>query len=231
MRRELLQIRDDGRELAKSSLALVTRSRGSRRFSDAVSAAAGEAKVVVGSGNASVPGWLNTDTGWRSTYYLDLAEPWPVPDGSVAKVYADNVIEHFRLQQVREVLRYLLRALRPGGTVRLATPDVERAARAYLDKSEIGVRHLERHRRMGYVAEHPVDLLRVTFAQNGHHLGYLFDFETLAAELGDAGFVDVRRQEVGESADPDFTALEGRVGETDRHMMLVVEATKPDNPS
>jgi predicted SAM-dependent methyltransferase len=222
------EIEAAARAVVRDSLGMARRPVGSRRFRQAVAAAGGDAKIAVGGGRVTLPGWINTDISWRAGYYLDLAKPWPVPAGSVAKVYADNVIEHFPLAVGRQVLRHLFDALKPGGAVRLATPDLERTARAYLENGDLAARHLERNRRHGYTADHPADLLRVTFAENGHHLGYIFDLDALTAEMEAVGFVKVAREEAGESSDPEFAQLEARTSDTERATALVVEGYKAE---
>ena len=176
----------------------------SRRFSKAVTTATGQVKVNVGAGEAPVDGWINTDVAWWSPMYLDLTKPWPVPPGSVDRIYADNVIEHFPLDVGRVVLRHCYQALRMGGRIRLATPDVERTARAYLEDAALTADHLARHRRHGYPAEHSVDMLRVTYVYHGHHQGYCYDWAALSAELAVSGFTDIRRLEAGHSDDATF---------------------------
>jgi predicted SAM-dependent methyltransferase len=210
----------------RESLGQARRPVSSRRFVSAVREADGDVRVAVGGGHVTVPGWINTDISWRAGYYLDLCKPWPIPPGVVSRIYADNVIEHFTLEDGRQVLHFMLEALVPGGAVRLATPDVGRTARAYLDDPELAEQHLARHRAHGYRVHHPVDLLRVTFAESGHHLGYCFDYDALAQEMEAAGFIDVHREEAGESMDPPFVGLEARAEGTDRAMQLVVEGRK-----
>jgi predicted SAM-dependent methyltransferase len=198
----------------------------SRRFRQAVATATGPVKVNVGAGTVVLPGWINTDVLWRSDMYLDLTGPWPVPAGSIDRIYGDNVIEHFSLQAAREVLRHCYAALRPGGAVRFATPDLERTARAYLEDPALTAAHLDRHRRHGYPAEHRADMLRVTYAYHGHHEGYIFDWDSLSSELTTAGFTDVRRCEAGQSDDPAFHGLETRAEPTEEATELIVEARK-----
>ncbi|HEX3731483.1 MAG TPA: hypothetical protein VHU91_00960 [Mycobacteriales bacterium] len=198
----------------------------SRRFQQAAATATGPVKVNVGAGTVILPGWINTDVLWRSDMYLDLTRPWPVPPGSIDRIYGDNVIEHFSLQAAREVLRHCYSALRPGGAVRFATPDLERTARAYLEDPTLTAAHLDRHRRLGYPAEHPADMLRVTYAYHGHHEGYIFDLDALSREFSAAGFIDVRRCEAGQSDDPAFQGLEARAEPTEEATELIVEARK-----
>jgi predicted SAM-dependent methyltransferase len=217
------------RVLVSDALTAVRAPALSRRFQRAAAAAAASAGLVqvnVGAGTVVLPGWINTDVLWRGGMYLDLTRPWPVPRQSVDRIYGDNVIEHFSLQAGRGVLRNCYDALRPGGGIRLATPDLERTARAYLEDAALTSAHLDRHRRHGYPAEHPADMLRVTYAYHGHHLGYIFDWAALSAELTAAGFVDVRRCDAGRSGDAAFTGLETRAEPTEAATELIVEAWK-----
>ena len=199
----------------------------SRRFQREVAAATGLVKVNVGAGNVQLDGWINTDVSWYLPMYLDLTKPWPVPPGRVDRIYGDNVIEHFPLDVARTVLRNCLAALRSGGGIRLATPDIERTARAYLEDPQLTTAHLDRHRRRGYPAEYPADMFRVTYAYHGHHQGYVFDWAALSAELEAAGFTDVRRYEAGQSDDPELRGLENRQEPTEAATELIVEARKP----
>jgi len=198
----------------------------SRRFTKAVADASGLVKVNVGAGEAPQDGWINTDVAWWSPMYLDLTKPWPVPAESVDLIYADNVIEHFPLDVGRLVLRHCYTVLRAGGRIRLATPDVERTARAYLNDPGLTADHLARHRRHGYPADHPVDMLRITYVYHGHHQGYCYDWASLSAELAYSGFLDIRRHEAGHSDDPSFGGLENRHEPTEAATELIVEANK-----
>jgi predicted SAM-dependent methyltransferase len=193
-------------------------------FRRAVKEATGPLRLNVGSGGIELPGWLNTDVGFRAKMYLDITRPWPVPSGSVGYVFADNVVEHLPLESARAFFRHALVALAPGGILRLATPDVERTARIYLDDPATVALHMERHRRAGYQVNHSVDLLRITFATNGHETGYLWDMASMVSELTAAGYAMVARRETGESLDPVLCGLERRSGPTERQTSLVIEA-------
>lgn len=223
------EMRACGRAIVHETLTAVRAPLLSHRFQKAVAAETRLVKVNVGAGSAHLDGWINTDVTWWSSMYLDLTKPWPVPPGSIDRIYGDNVIEHFPLNVSRAVLRYCRDALSVGGRLRLVTPDVERTARAYLENPELTAAHLERHRRYGFPAEHAVDMLRITYAYHGHHLGYCFDWAALSAELAAAGFVDIRHCEVGQSDDPTFRGLERRHEPTEAATGLVVEACKAES--
>jgi predicted SAM-dependent methyltransferase len=213
--------------IVRDTMTAVRAPAASRRFQREVATAPGLVKVNVGAGNVQLDGWINTDVSWWLPMYLDLTKPWPVPPGRVDRIYGDNVIEHFPLDLVRAVLGHCRDALRPGGRIRLATPDVERTARAYLEDPQLTTAHLDRHRRHGFPAEHPVDMLRVTYVYHGHHQGYCFDWDALSAELATAGFTDIQRHEAGQSEDPEFRSLERRQEPTEAATELIVEARKP----
>jgi len=208
-------------------LSALKRPIGEWRFRKAARSAHGPLLVSTGAGSRKLEGWLNTDVSWRASLYLDLTKPWPVPPVSVARIYADNVIEHFPLLVARRVLQYAFDALEPGGRIRLATPDVEGTARAYLNDPDLTTRHLERHRQFGYDVHYPVDLLRVTFSECGHHTGFCYDWHALSKELYRAGFLDVERFAPGESNDTLLKNLELRTAPTEVATSLITEARKP----
>jgi predicted SAM-dependent methyltransferase len=183
--------------------------------------------VELGAGAVRREGWIPTDVWWRARYHLDATRPWPFPPGSVSHVYADNVIEHVPIDGARALLRHAVRALEPGGRIRLVTPDVERCARVYLERGELAHAQLDAHRGAGTRVEHLVDILRGVFVEYEHYRGYAWDFDSLSAELAAAGFTSIERCELQESADPVLRGLESRVLPVDRVTMLAVEARRP----
>lgn len=214
--------------VARVPVMAVRRPLGKRRLRKAVARNQGPLKISVGSAHVELPGWISTDITWQSRHYLDLTEPWDFAPHGVDFVYGDNVIEHLPLPLVRQALLHMRSALKPGGAVRLVTPDAERTARAYLDDPELTEQHLDRHRRHGYRdVFHPVDILRITFTKYGHHAGYIFDEASMRAELERAGFVDIVRSEVGTSERPEFKGLERRAEPTEAATALAMEAAAP----
>jgi len=211
------------KEILKRGIVAVHGPVGRARLRRALATPPQPFRLELGS-NGRRAGWLVTNASWRARYFLDVTQPWPIEPGSVDLVFADNMIEHVPLGSGRAMLQQAHAALRPGGTIRLATPDVEMAARLYLgEDEEKAAAVLGMHRRLGRVAEHPVDLLRVPFTEYGHHLGYLYDEASLGAELKRAGFHSVRRCETGESTHPDLRNLENR-GDEESFVQLVLEA-------
>lgn len=171
-------------------------------------------------------GWLVTNVNAVTRNYLDATLTWPLEDGACEVVYADNMIEHVTLAAGRAMFKEAFRCLRPGGVIRLVTPDLGKHVELYLAGREsvdgdIGAFY----RSKGLTVEHPTDLVRVPIASFGHHTGYLYDVATLGAELEAAGFVDAREWSLTDSSHPALTGLDKRTGEGGAQM--AVEATRP----
>lgn len=188
--------------------------------------AAGLVKVNIGSGGKPIDGWINCDVVWRADSYLDATRPWPVPDGSVDVIYADNVIEHVPLEAGRLVFRHAFAALAPGGVFRLATPDVESVARQYLENGELARLGLERNREKGRDFVYPVQLMYQVYVGAKHYLGFCYDYQSISAEMEAAGF-EVMRVPAGKSDHRDLVGLEARMHPAEEATALIVEGRKP----
>jgi SAM-dependent methyltransferase len=181
-------------------------------------------KLEIG-GLVQRPGWVVTNVNAVTRNYLDATKRWPLEDGSVSHIYSDNVIEHLPLEATRALLREAYRCLRPGGVMRLITPDVRAHAEMYLSgSSALDSAAAVHYRELGLVVEHPIDVLRIPIGAFGHHAGYVFDFETLRAELERVGFTSVTRAPTGHSDHPELDGLDLRA--TEGGAQLAVEATR-----
>jgi len=58
--------------------------------------------------------------------------PLPYADGSVDEIRASHVLEHFGHREVADVLKDWVRALKPGGVLRIAVPDFGKIAEGYV---------------------------------------------------------------------------------------------------
>lgn len=175
-------------------------------------------------GRSPRDGWVVTNVSALTHLYLDATKRWPLEDDSVQFVYSDNVIEHLTLAAGRAMLAETHRCLRPGGVVRIVTPDLRAHVSMYLQgESALHGGAARHYRNLGLTVEHPADLLRVPIASFGHHLGYLYDFETLANELVAAGFSNPTQCEAGESSHSPLAGLDVRSHEGGAQ--LAVEAT------
>jgi hypothetical protein len=195
-----------------------------RRTRRALAGADYPLKIEIG-GLTQRPGWVVTNVNAVTRNYLDATHKWPLPDGSVSHVYADNVIEHLPLAAGRAMLAEAYRCLQPGGSIRLVTPDIRKHVELYLAGAasvdgEVG----RSYRALGLVVEHPIDLVRIPIGSFGHHEGYVYDLPTLDEELKRAGFHSTTEYGLGVSDRAEFQSLDQRTDEGGAQ--IAVEATR-----
>lgn len=211
----------------KSAFGIASQALAVRRLRRTTACTPQPFRIEVGGHRFTRPGWISTDRGWRTPLFMDKTSPWPFPSGSADLIYSDNVIEHIQMERNQRLFREARRVLRSGGRIRLATPDVRRIAELYTGGTTEADWHIAQSRSKGYEAHHHVDLPRIVFQEAGHHVGYLWDFESLSIELREAGFTDVARYESGLSDTPELVGLERRHERPAGRVMLVVEAVRP----
>ena len=86
----------------------------------------------IGCGTNFHPSWTNLDvvsTSSDVTAY-DIRKGLPFIDSFFDGVYHSHVIEHLTPKDALVFMRECVRILRPGGSLRIATPDLETIARA-----------------------------------------------------------------------------------------------------
>jgi predicted SAM-dependent methyltransferase len=89
----------------------------------------------IGCGRRYHSAWTNIDMNYcdRSVALYDARDGLPYDDGVFAVVYHSHVLEHLQKPDAAALLVECWRVLRPGGTIRVAVPDLEVLARTYLE--------------------------------------------------------------------------------------------------
>jgi predicted SAM-dependent methyltransferase len=120
------------------------------------------AKVHLGCGSYTPPGWINVDGSWNAwiskypfiktifkkirvipsqiteaTYdknilIHDVKNPLPFEDNSVKAIYSSHLLEHLYLSEAKSLLRDCYRILVKGGIIRMVVPDLKSLAKEYL---------------------------------------------------------------------------------------------------
>ncbi len=128
-------------------------------------------KLNLGAGSTVIEGFEARDGGRG-----DVLFPLPDADGSVDEIRASHVLEHFALADIPRVVLDWVRALKPGGVLKIAVPDFAWIAEQYAAGEDVNVQ--------GYVMGGQTD------ARDFHRT--LFDREMLTRLLEDCGLVAVR---------------------------------------
>lgn len=129
-------------------------------------------KLDLGANAVSPPGYVPMGHFHGSEIY---PLPSTVEDGSVDEIRASHVLEHFPTGEIANVLKHWAAKLKPGGVMKVAVPNFEWIAQAYLDGQNVPIE--------GYTMGGQTD-------GDDFHKS-LFDRRTLAELLRDAGLVDI----------------------------------------
>jgi predicted SAM-dependent methyltransferase len=176
------------------------------------------AKVHLGCGPIHLDGWVNIDINKavKPDVRVDLRFGFPAPASSVAFIFSEHVFEHFSLEDGSQLFADCSVALKPGGVMRIAMPDLRYIVNRYLGDwrdqawlDEPGYEVIDTAARM------------LNFALRSWEHLYIYDIEDLTLRLNQAGFTAVAPREWGKSRYPELTGLEQRPDS-----LLIVEATK-----
>lgn len=179
-------------------------------------------------------GWLASDLKPknRGILFIDATQPLPFAGGSFSYVFAEHMIEHIEYDDGQNLIREIYRVLRPGGVVRIATPDLVRCAsvvieplapeaRAYVDWSN--------DKFGNHVNGRASFVLNRLMRWWGHR--FLYDQPTLRDLLTGAGFVAIEMQQIGQSRHSMLQGMEhhGDVisEQANRFETMIMEGTKP----
>jgi len=188
-------------------------------------------KVQFGCGFSAPEGWINYDSSPTLRFeklpllgqiytrnkkrfptnvrYGDVIIGLPEKTGSIDLLYSSHVLEHLALEDLRTALHNLFPLLRPGGTFRAVLPDLEFEIRRYLDdRTEQAASCFMEHTYLGQkTRKRGISALAMELFGNSKHL-WMWDYKGLAHEFAAAGFVGIRRAQIGDSEVSGFDVVE-----------------------
>ena len=96
----------------------------------------GRRRINIGAGNWYKPGWENLDY-FADDQFVDFRvdlrrrQPLPVRDECAELIFSSHCLEHLSDGEALFVLGECRRILKPGGVIRIAVPDMDKALAAY----------------------------------------------------------------------------------------------------
>jgi len=194
-------------------------------------------KLQLGAGANLLPGWFNTDYFPRpNIFFVDVTKPFPIPSDSFNFIFTEHHIEHISYKHAVFMLKESFRILKPGGIIKVATPDLTKSLASYFN-DDIYQEEFKDHSKnyiysgfynaVNYV---PVDDYFKAHEINDMFYNYehkfIYDFESLKRVLENAGFTNVKDCALEASTHSDLLDIEAHNSDFDKYFTLSVEATK-----
>lgn len=170
-------------------------------------------KLQLGTGRNILDGWLCTDLEPFSdkVIFLDATKPFPIDDKMFDYIFTEHMIEHIPYRDGLFMLHECYRVLKPGGWVRIATPNMQHLINLYNGpKNELQERYVKwvtdkYIREMNGYRECAV--INNFFRNFGHQ--FIYDLATLQNSLETAGFSMIKQCMPGHSDDQNLHDIEG----------------------
>ena len=174
------------------------------------------ARLHIGCGQQSIPGWINIDNqGLRGVdQVLDVRKG--LPFANVASIYAEHFLEHLGLEDGLAFLAECRRVLTPDGILRLSTPNLDWVLLTHYRGPQTGD------------VEAQEDAFRLNRAFHGWGHQFLYNRATLSLALRSAGFARTTFCRYGESEIAELGGLERHqtwVDTPELPHVLIVEAS------
>lgn len=174
------------------------------------------ARLHVGCGRHRLDGWINADIQLLPTVdvVFDAAGTWPLKEFDA--IYAEHFLEHLRLDAAIAFLERSHRALRPGGWLRVSTPNLDWILSTHYDMRAAG-------------EDAAINAVVLNRAFHGWAHQFAWNQSALEMCLRSVGFETIRWCGYGASVLPVFENVEGHeqyADSMDLPHVLIAEARR-----
>jgi predicted SAM-dependent methyltransferase len=165
--------------------------------------------------------------------YVDAREPLPFKDDLFDYVFCEHLLEHLTYREALRFVKECFRIIKPNGKLRIATPDLQFLIDLYSPEKTTLQQNYIKYEIDTCMPDLPsyedTFVINIFFRSWGHR--FIFDYKSLRALLERCEFVNVTRESVGSSLDPNLQGIEshGKVMPPEFNQLetMVVTATKP----
>jgi predicted SAM-dependent methyltransferase len=186
-------------------------------------------KLNIGAGDHPLPGWVNVDlySGHPVIGRMDATQPFPFIGGEFDYIFSEHMIEHVTYEQGDYMLTECYRVLKPGGKIRISTPDIEFLMHL------LGGRHPEytswAAKAFGLFSDEPAAVVNNFMRAWGHQ--FIHSSATLGGAVESVGFTILGWPSISHSDDPELRGLENDTRMPPGFLQLetmTLEAQKPE---
>ncbi len=203
------------------------------RYVQSYAAKHGVKKIHMGCGNNYLDGWINTDFRPNAKrIFLDITRRFTFPDNTFDYAFTEHVIEHVPYLAGKNLIQESFRVLKPGGTLRIVTPDINFLIALYQDEQkQLHKDYIKWNADLFVREKAPHTALSVVnnFVRDWGHV-YIYDIPTLKAEMEKIGFINIKTPALNQSEHDALRGIEHEKRHPDGFLALeslIIEGTKP----
>lgn len=188
-------------------------------------------KLHIGCGGNYLDGWFNTDLSPNARRTgLNATKRFPFPDNTFDYIFSEHMIEHVPYDLGKVMLSECHRVLKPGGTLRIVTPDLKFLIGLYQNDNQINKDYIKWSSELfigGHAPAVATTVINNFYRDWGHK--FIYDVPVMKDAMKKTGFAEIREEKLTESQHEALRGLEHHTRMPEGFLALesmIIEATK-----